>query len=99
MNLHNKIMNLPCKDSPVATTEEVFAYRYGHKDARHAAAELALTADDQIRKLREALELLYFAYCDQMRDQYDFPGNPWTPDRYPDAAAIAARAAIKETEA
>lgn len=42
-DLHDAIMNLPCHpDSSIAA--EVLAFKRGHKQARHAAAELA--ADD-----------------------------------------------------
>jgi galactose-1-phosphate uridylyltransferase len=57
MNLHGQIMNLPVVPKNMdAEPNQRLAYKLGHRDARHAAAELALTADDQIRKLREALE-------------------------------------------
>jgi hypothetical protein len=76
-----------------------------HPQASHVPAEYRdgwnrcyASSADQIRKLREALELLYAAYCDQMHSEYDFPGNPWTPERDDDTAALTARAAIKETE-
>ena len=54
MNLHKQIMNLPLirvdggEDHPIE-------YKFGHRDARHAAAELALTADAEIERLRTAL--------------------------------------------
>ena len=39
MTLHNEIMNIPC--DPIEGTEsEVRAFQLGHKQARHAAAEL-----------------------------------------------------------
>ena len=37
--LHQAIMNLPCDDNWDA------GYKYGHRDARHAAAELVLAAE------------------------------------------------------
>ena len=40
MTLHGEIMNIPCE--PIAGTEsEVLAFKLGHKQALHAAAELA----------------------------------------------------------
>ena len=40
MKLHDEIMNIPCE--PIEGTEsEVLAFKLGHKQARHAAAELA----------------------------------------------------------
>lgn len=41
LDLHNAIMNIPCH--PYRDSEEfVIGYKFGHRDARHAAAELAL---------------------------------------------------------
>jgi hypothetical protein len=53
VNLHNRMFNLRCEVPPMVVDDQ--AYKLGHRDARHAAAELALSADEQIRKLREAL--------------------------------------------
>jgi len=40
-DLHAEIMNLPCQDSPERLNRlSRIAYRIGHRDARHAAAEL-----------------------------------------------------------
>lgn len=47
--LHRQIMNLPAK--PYDGTQTYDAYCKGHRDARHAAAELALKADAQIEAL------------------------------------------------
>jgi len=46
-DLHDAIMNLPCKRtmSHFATRDMMIAYKEGHRDARHAAAELALGAE------------------------------------------------------
>jgi hypothetical protein len=95
MNLHDKIMNLQCGVPPVpdagklpGSAEVLWSqgYKFGHRDARHAAAELALTADDKIRKLREALEAMHdaFQFTDESTGQYE--------------AVQIARAALKETE-
>lgn len=52
--MHDKIMNIPIasdfdySDFP----SKVYAYKSGHRDARHAAAEASLIADE----LLEALE-------------------------------------------
>ncbi len=41
--LHNEIMNIRCEVPEVACeTDWVAAYRLGHRDARHAAAELVV---------------------------------------------------------
>ena len=55
MNLHNLIMNIPCVSASSGSTKKA-NYNEGHRDARHAAAELALTADAEIVKLRKALQ-------------------------------------------
>ena len=60
MDLHNEIMNIqintnkivPKYISPVGN----HAYKEGHRDARHAAAELSLK---QQAKFEEALDLLW----------------------------------------
>jgi hypothetical protein len=41
-NLHREIMNLPC-DHGDLKYEPRITFKMGHRDARHAAAELALT--------------------------------------------------------
>ena len=49
MDLHGRIMNLPATGEPAGGS---MAYKLGHRDARHAAAELALKADACIEALR-----------------------------------------------
>lgn len=51
MSLHNEIMNIPTKHD---NRDGAIAYKTGHRDARHAAAELALKYENYI----EALEKL-----------------------------------------
>jgi hypothetical protein len=57
MNLHGKIMNIPAKTPHDLEKADglVHAYRLGHRDARHAAAELALKADALAEALRDML--------------------------------------------
>jgi len=55
MDLHGQIMNLPQTPGlPMvnATEAQLAAYKIGHRDARHAAAELALKADACVEALR-----------------------------------------------
>ena len=58
MDLHSEIMNIQA----LVTTEaleggsKVRAYKIGHRDARHAAAELALKADARIEELEQSLD-------------------------------------------
>lgn len=59
MNLHNQIMNIQvdkevidCLDAKEAKA----AYKVGHRDARHAAAELSLKYERYIEKLEAVYE-------------------------------------------
>lgn len=63
MNLHNDIMNIPVNvilDGPEGvgnvSQNRYIAYKEGHRDARHAAAELSLKADARIEELESSLE-------------------------------------------
>lgn len=53
-SLHDQIMNLYCVDANMEESAfERLAYKVGHRDARHAAAKLALQKDREIEALRE----------------------------------------------
>lgn len=52
MSLHNEIMNLPCN----APADVRMAYKMGHRDARHAAAEASLKYERYIELLENHLE-------------------------------------------
>jgi hypothetical protein len=54
-NFHSRIMNLPF-DRPISSPE----YATGHRDARHAAAEIANEADALAARLAEADALIAF---------------------------------------
>lgn len=54
MNLHGQIMNIQAGDPGLEPTPER-AYELGHRDALHAAAELALKADAVIEAARSVL--------------------------------------------
>jgi len=57
MSLHNEIMNIRCNEKHlVEYTELRTHYKSGHRDARHAAAELALKADAEINRLRALID-------------------------------------------
>ena len=52
MSLHNDIMNIECDKNHMQEYPELrLHYKQGHRDARHAAAELVLKADVEIAKL------------------------------------------------
>lgn len=60
MNLHGQIINLtqrPGLPMVNATEAQLLAYKIGHRDARHAAAELALRADAITEAARQVLAL------------------------------------------
>ena len=64
MDLHGQIMNLCADNKPgiplcggSPEVREALAYKVGHRDARHAAAEMALKADACIEALRDLVEL------------------------------------------
>jgi hypothetical protein len=93
VNLHNRMFNLRCEVPPMVVDDQ--AYKLGHRDARHAAAELANEADEQIRKLREALEKIAqpgygLEQIDSLNDQVDY----WA--KQTSRCRDIARAALKE---
>ena len=53
-DLHAKIMNLECNEPDLNRTSVAPAYRLGHRDARHAAAELVAAHQDRIEALTAA---------------------------------------------
>ena len=57
MNLHGQIMNLPCGELDFSGLERNYinAHKLGHRDARHAAAELAQKADTDAEAARKVI--------------------------------------------
>jgi hypothetical protein len=55
MSFHGKMMNLPMTLDARDAGPYANGYKQGHKDARHAAAELALKADALAEALRDML--------------------------------------------
>ena len=53
MNLHSEIMNIQGRKG---TYNDEYCYKLGHRDARHAAAELSLKAEARIEELEILLE-------------------------------------------
>lgn len=60
MSYHNRIMNIP--HGRVGDSDGMKMYRLGHRDARHAAAEIATEADIEIERLRDQLGALQISY-------------------------------------
>lgn len=64
MNLHGQIMNIQVNPDKMSTalgidggkTPALLAYKLGHRDARHDAAELVLHTDAILARLAELLE-------------------------------------------
>ena len=58
MSLHDDIMNLRCDTPKDANVNQAISFKYGHKQARHAAAELAKQADTEIERLHAENRML-----------------------------------------
>jgi len=76
MSLHNEIMNIPTgrrqEMAAVDTSNPILVYRMGHRDARHAAAELSLKYENLIERLLEALERRHADdYVDSIREEFN----------------------------
>jgi hypothetical protein len=85
VDLHNAIMNLPCKRtmSHFAGRDEMLAYKEGHRDARHAAAELAIapasqegahaaqwiSVDERLPEYGQSVLALYWPYKNRANPQ------------------------------
>lgn len=69
MSYHAQIMNLPItvNMAQIGLKADMITYKEGHRDARHAAAELANAADKRIETLTQAL----------IRCQQWHHGNKW----------------------
>ena len=70
-DLHAQIMNIPCDRPDTSAMGKATAYKLGHRDARHAAAEMALSSATptlsaamqlpEVRALVDALERIAHA--------------------------------------
>lgn len=60
MDLHGEIINIPVNNHQYDSMRdrERLAYKIGHRDARHAAAELAIAYEKRIEELEEYVTLL-----------------------------------------
>lgn len=54
--LRDQIMNLPCLDRPGVERNSQIAYKTGHRDARHAAAELVAMIEAETKNESPAIE-------------------------------------------
>ena len=59
MNYHDEIMNFPLNDRKSGPIQ----YKFGFRDARHAAAEIAIAADEEIARLKDELVALLKFEC------------------------------------
>ena len=59
-DLHDLIMNLPCAKGPYSESgiNARLAYKTGHRDARHAAAELATARESALVAERDAYKAM-----------------------------------------
>ena len=83
MNLHSEIMNIPVPHSVTHNLEHpdckdmfsAYSYKIGHRDARHAAAELSLKAEARIDELEEIISKLMdkarYTLCSSQFDELD----------------------------
>lgn len=72
MNLHGRIMNIPApelENDPAANS----AFKRGHRDARHAAAEMAVKADARIDELESFIRACLD--CTSADEVHDFLVN------------------------
>lgn len=60
MSLHDEIMNIQTsKAANEKIDSQVMAYKRGHRDARHAAAELAIAQELEMERMKEVLRDAY----------------------------------------
>jgi phytoene dehydrogenase-like protein len=98
MGLHAAIMNLPCKFEAAwqtpAPSDWIEGYVNGHRDTRHAAAELAASHEGEVKRLREALTEVKHV----LDEAQGYVGTPaWSPSMAQECAAAVklARAALQ----
>jgi hypothetical protein len=77
MSLHNEIMNIQVKATDGQRYQEMgsegeHCYKIGHRDARHAAAELSLKYEALIEDLSDALANLSDSdYVDRIKGKHN----------------------------
>lgn len=103
-DLHAQIMNIPCDRPDTSAMGKNTAYKLGHRDARHAAAEMALSSATptlsaamqlpEVRTLVEMCKYLTGENVDHLR--IAIAGNP---DAIKEMQTRAAAALAPFTEA
>ena len=74
-DLHGKIMNLPCVlGKNVVTRQWRDGYKLGHRDARHAAAELAAATQARVHELEKALAY-WLPVTEPLQHKHDAPST------------------------
>jgi hypothetical protein len=97
-NLHAAIMNLPCKYEAawqtLAPSDWIEGYVNGHRDTRHAAAELAAAHEARLAEVLEALARM----CRNFPTDSDMAEAGWTAREISDAcdAYDAAQALVRQ---
>lgn len=61
--LHSLIVNLPCVPEVEMTDAERLAFKYGHRQARHGAADLAAENAEYVARL-ESLVMKFAGNCE-----------------------------------
>jgi hypothetical protein len=79
LDLHAAIMNLPCRVPDTLNGSQAYDYKCGHRDARHAAAELVSAAlpaaqptDEEILALAHRTAATYTHRSDPKYHSYGF---------------------------
>ena len=68
MKLHNEIMNIPTPSTEGWAENIGNAYKEGYRDARHAAAEIAMQGEAEIEALKDSFAI-EGAKCDELSAQ------------------------------
>jgi len=77
-SFHSRMMNIPDGDGEFS---DHHAYRVGHRDARHAAAEIALEADTLLEEkdaeLRRFRDIAFLTVTSREKPGGDWDGKHW----------------------
>lgn len=78
MSYYDRIMNIPAKPPKAIGSNHPIIYKEGHRDARHAAAEIAGEADAEIARLKNEKAELLEALENMV--SIALPGMNWTDE-------------------